>query len=150
MSARARMSWGTGVLIAFGLFGAGLAVMIWIALSNPTDLVSDDYYQRGLRHEGRIQSARRADAGDPVTMTGATGSVTIAIPAGARTGDVSGTVTLYRPSDRSMDFNLPLSLDSTGVMRIESTRLYPGLWTVQVEWTAYGVEYYEESKLVLN
>jgi hypothetical protein len=35
-------------------------------------------------------------------------------------------------------------------MRIESPRLQPGLWTVKVDWTAGGVAYYDEVKLVLN
>jgi nitrogen fixation protein FixH len=150
MSETRRMSWSTGILIAFALFGAGLGVMIWIALSSPTDLVSDDYYQRGLAYEGRIQSTRRADAGEPVEIKGKAGGVTIAIPGSARTGEAQGTVTLYRPSDRTMDFTQALSLDSAGVMRIESSRLQPGLWKVQVDWMAGGVAYYEEAKLVLN
>lgn len=145
------VNWGTGIMIAFGVFGVGLAVMIWIALSSPTDLVADDYYQRGLEYEGRIQSIQRArSTGGPMTVTGAIGRVTVTLPEAARTGGVTGTVTLYRPSDRMMDFAEPLRLDSAGVMRIESPRLQPGLWTVKVEWAAGGVAYYEEAKLVLN
>lgn len=143
-------NWGTGIVIAFGVFGTGLAVMIWIALSSPTDLVAEDYYQRGLEYEGRIQSIQRTEsAGSPMTVAGATGGVTIVVPRAAQPGGVRGTVTLYRPSDRAMDFDAPLSLDSSGRMRIESPRLQPGLWTVKVAWVAGGVAYYEEAKLVL-
>ena len=79
------VNWGTGIMIAFGIFGVGLAVMIWIALSSPTDLVADDYYQRGLEYEGRIQSIQRArSTGGPMTVTGAIGRVTIALPEAAR------------------------------------------------------------------
>lgn len=151
MSTARKLNWGTGIVIAFVVFGVGLAVMILVALSSPTDLVADDYYQRGLEYEGRIQSIRRAEsAGSPMTVTGATGRLTISLPELARTGQVRGTVTLYRPSDRAMDFAEPLNLDSAGTMRIESRRLLPGLWTVKVDWVADGTEYYEESKLVLN
>jgi nitrogen fixation protein FixH len=145
------LNWGTGIVIAFGIFGVGLAVMIWIALSSPTDLVADDYYQRGLEYEGRIQSIQRArSSGALMTVNGTTGGVTIMIPGVTRFGEVHGTVTLYRPSDRAMDFAAPLSLDSSGTMRIESPRLQPGLWTVKVEWLAGGTQYYEEAKVVLN
>jgi len=151
MSTARRLNWGTGILIAFAVFGVGLAVMIWIALSSPTDLVADDYYQRGLEYEGRIQSIRRAEAsGAMMTVSGATGGVTITLPGIDRPGDVRGTVTLYRPSDRALDFTAPLSLDSAGSMRMESQRLQPGLWTVKVDWLAAGVEYYDEAKIVLN
>jgi nitrogen fixation protein FixH len=151
MSAARTLNWGTGIVIAFGIFGAGLAVMIWIALSSPTDLVADDYYQRGLEYEGRIQSIQRArSSGALMTVNGTTGGVTIMIPGIAGSGEVNGTVTLYRPSDRAMDFAAPLSLDSSGTMRIASARLQPGLWTVKVDWVAGGVEYYEEAKVVLN
>jgi nitrogen fixation protein FixH len=151
MSAARTLNWGTGIVMAFGIFGVGLGVMIWIALSSPTDLVADDYYRAGLEYEGRIESMRRArSAGPAMTVIGTTGSVTIRLPGLARTGGVTGTVTMYRPSDRALDFATPLSLDSAGTMRIESPRLQPGLWTVQVDWVAGGVEYYDEAKLVLN
>lgn len=151
MSAARTVNWGTGIVIAFGIFGVALAVMIWIALSSPTDLVADDYYQRGLEYEGRIQSIQRArSSGALLTVDGRTGGVTIMIPGVARPVEVSGTVTLYRPSDRAMDFAAPLSLDSSGTMRIESPRLQPGLWTVKVEWLAGGAQHYEETKIVLN
>jgi len=144
-------NWGTGIVIAFGIFAAGLAAMIWIALSSPTDLVADDYYQHGLEYEGRIQSMQRAQsAGAAMTVNGRTGGVTMTLPGIARPADANGTVTLYRPSDRAMDFAVPLSLDTLGSMRIESPRLQPGLWTVKVDWIAGGVEYYEEAKVVLN
>lgn len=171
MSAPRRVSWGTGIAIAFGVFGVGLAVMIWIALSSPTDLVADDYYQRGLEYEGRIQSIRRAQtSGAAMTVRGTANEVVViipgvarsgAVPSGAasseggpsgnaRTGEVNGTVTFYRPSDRTMDFITPLVLDSTGTMRVQSPRLQPGLWMVKASWVAGGAEYYEEAKVVLN
>jgi nitrogen fixation protein FixH len=145
------MNWGTGIVVAFAVFGAGLAVMIWIALSHPTDLVADDYYQRGLEYEGRIQSIRRARvSGGEMTVAGAVGGVTITVPAAAATRAAQGTVTLYRPSDRALDFTEPLRLDSAGVMRIESRRLQPGLWTVKVEWASGADVFYDEAKIVLN
>jgi nitrogen fixation protein FixH len=148
MSARRTMNWGAGIVVAFAVFGAGLAVMIWIALSHPTDLVADDYYQRGLEYEGRIQSIRRARVlGGELRVEGAAGGVTIRVPAAAA---AQGTVTLYRPSDRSLDFAEPLRLDSAGVMRIQSRRLQPGLWTVKVEWASGAEVFYDEAKVVLN
>jgi len=151
MSTARTANWGAGIVIAFGIFGAGLAVMIWIALSSPTELVADDYYQRGLEYEGRIQSMQRAQsAGALMTVGGRTGGVTFTLPGIARPAEANGTVTLYRPSDRAMDFAIPLSLDTLGSMSIESARLQPGLWTVKVDWVAGGVEYYEEAKVVLN
>ena len=151
MSTSGRMSWGTGIVIAFGVFGFGLAAMLWIALSHPTDLVIDDYYERGLEYEPRIQSIERARlSGTAMAVTGAIGGVTIRLPEIVRPAEIQGTVTLYRPSDRAMDFAAPLRLDSTGLMRIESARLQPGLWTVKVQWLLDGAEYYEEAKIVLN
>jgi len=151
MSMARTANWGTGIVIAFGIFGVGLAAMIWIALSTPTDLVVDDYYQRGLEYEGRIQSMQRAQSvGAAMTVNGRTGGLTITLPGIARPAEANGTVRLYRPSDRAMDFATPLSLDALGSMSIESPRLQPGLWTVKADWVAGGVEYYEEVKVVLN
>jgi nitrogen fixation protein FixH len=111
----------------------------------------DDYYERGLEYETRIQSIQRArSAGTPMAVTGAIGGVTIQLPEIVRPGEIQGTVTLYRPSDRAMDFATPLRLDSAGLMRIESAQLQPGLWTVKVQWHVDGAEYYEEAKVVLN
>lgn len=143
-----RVSWGTGLVIAFVVFILGVAAMVLTSVFNPTELVADDYYQRGLDYEGRIESAKRARAaGDACTVRGEAGTITIQMPASLRG---PGTVTLYRPSDRSLDMSVPMAFDSSGTQVIASPRLYPGLWTAQLSWTAGGVEYYDETRLVLR
>jgi nitrogen fixation protein FixH len=58
---------------------------------------------------------------------------------------VTGTVTLYRPSDRTADRVVPLSLDAEGrqQIRVEGPAAH-GRWTVKLAWRAGQREFYRE------
>ncbi len=46
---------------------------------------------------------------------------------------IKGKVSLYRPSDKHLDFNLPISLSNTHLL-IPDKRLLDGRWDIKIAW----------------
>jgi nitrogen fixation protein FixH len=144
-------SWGTGVLVAFGLFLAGILGMVALSMSEDVQLVTDRYYDNELRYQDRIQAMERANGMvTRVHMEPGSGCVLVRFPRLGSPDDVDGQVTLYRPANRADDRTLPLVLDTVWTQRIPTRMLAPGLWRVQVQWRLHGEEYYAEHPLILQ
>jgi hypothetical protein len=150
-ASRGGWSWGTGLLVAFGLFLAGIVGMVAISMSEDVQLVTDRYYDNELRYQERIQAIERAnDMTKRVDVEHRPGFVLVQFPCLGSPDDVDGRVTLYRPANRADDRTLPLVLDTVWAQRIPTRTLAPGLWHVQVQWRLHGEEYYAEHPLILQ
>ena len=120
-------------------------------MSSPTDLVTDRYYERGIAYQDKITTLQRTAAREGrLTVTLDSESVRVVFP--HRTGVVplSGTILLYRPSDKSRDRSIPVFPDSSGSQRIPTAGLERGLWMVMVSWKEEGAEYYGEEQVMLR
>ena len=71
--------------------------------------------------------------------------ISLYFPPEIDTDKLTGKVSLYRPSNQSLDFDLPLVV-SNGSMLIPNARLLDGRWDIRVEWEYQGEEYlYKEA-----
>ena len=103
MSTQTDNRWAIGLIVAFVIFGAGLTVMVVASVTRNIDLVTDDYYEKGLKHEQRIQTLRRTQAlEEQVSVVPAEGAIALSFPDQFSPALVKGEVLLYRPSDRRM------------------------------------------------
>jgi len=147
---RGGRSWGTGVLVSFGFFLAGILSMVAISMSEDVQLVTERYYDNELRYQDRIQATERANGmATRVSMELQPGVVLIRFPRLGVPDDVHGRVTLYRPANHGEDRTLPLVLDTLWTQSIATRVLAHGLWRVQVQWRLHGEEYYAEQPLIL-
>jgi len=53
---------------------------------------------------------------------------------------ISGTVSLYRPSNKHLDFDLPISLSNAHLL-IPDKRLLDGRWDISIRWSYEGKDY---------
>lgn len=111
------------------------------------DLVRPDYYEQDLRHGEQMAAERRAQAlVRPVAVEPtADRRVAVTLPDPA----VTGTITLFRPSDSKLDRALPLAPDAEGRQIVPDIPLLAGLWRVQVDWMQAGERYYHEARVVI-
>ena len=47
---------------------------------------------------------------------------------------IEGTVFLYRPSNKQLDFEIPISLSNYNLL-IPDKRMLDGRWNIKVDWT---------------
>lgn len=142
-----RLNWGTGIAIFYGLFAAATVGFAVFAMDQKVDLVSDDYYQRALDHDRRMEAATNAAAlGTAFQMGAGDGGRALTLSWSAARPD-GGTVTLYRPSDASADRSFRISPDAAGHQRLSLAGLPAGHWVVQVQWQSGGREYFIEQPM---
>lgn len=146
-----KFNWGTGILLAIMIFFAGMALMLVIAMRHGSDLVADNYYERELAYQHRIESRRRAvDAGGALSIVSSGDTLVLTFSPSVLAPETNGTIHLYRPSDKRMDTDAPMAVDHQGVQRIATTRLAHGLWKIQAEWNTRAGAYYAEQPVVIQ
>jgi nitrogen fixation protein FixH len=144
-----KLHWGTGVVVVFVLFVAGILSLVFMAMSRDVDLVTDHPYDKGLSYRDRIAALERTAAlkERPIVTAGREGFIVrfpSTLPAGA-----DGTISLYRPDDRSRDRAIPVAPDSPGTQIVHVDSLDRGLWRVAVAWRQESLDYYVEQPLML-
>ena len=60
---------------------------------------------------------------------------------------ISGIVSLYRPSNKHLDTNFPISLSKTHLL-IPDNRLVDGRWDISINWEYEGNSFLHKQKLV--
>jgi hypothetical protein len=151
MRRRMRMNWGAAIAAVYITFAGATAAFVAFAIGRPVELVSADYYEQSLKHDTHMQAIANADAlGSAVAVVAMEDASAIEIVMPAEHGrGATGTVTLYRPSDRTADRVVPLSLDAHGHQRIAVHREPRGRWVVKLAWRAAEQDFYREQAVVL-
>lgn len=148
-----RNFWPLGIVLAFGVFIAGTALLIALASSQKTDLVSADYYEREIRFQSQIDRVERTRAlGSQVAVEYDSNSrrIRIAVPAAHARASLAGQIELYRPSAAGLDRKLNFKPDATGVQSLDAAQLAPGLWKVRVSWTVEDEDYFIDREFVIG
>jgi nitrogen fixation protein FixH len=146
-----KLHWGTGIVIAFLLFAAGILVMVYVSMNREVDLVADDYYQQELRHQDHIESARRTNVlAERPKISLSNAVLALKLPRELAASHASGVLTFYRPADRKRDFIVPLKLDSTGTQFVQTSSLQKGLWRLKVRWSVKNESYYHEEPIIIQ
>jgi hypothetical protein len=103
-----KINWGTGIVIAFALFMAFILYFVVEVQSNSkydNDLVVEEYYKHDAqfgKEMERIQNAQDLPEKPKVELT--TQGAKITFPAAFVPTKIKGKVSLYRPSNKKMDF----------------------------------------------
>ncbi|TRX41389.1 FixH family protein [Flavobacterium restrictum] len=139
-----KINWGTSIVIAFALFMTFILYFVIKVQSDSkynNDLVVEEYYKHDV-HFGdemvRIQNAH--DLVQKPIITANSSGITIVFPETFSPEKVKGTVSLYRPSNKKLDFEVPISL-SNPTLLIPKTNLVGGRWDINMEWKYAGKAY---------
>ena len=109
-----KFNWGTGVVIAFALFMSFILYFVFKVQSNSkydNELVVEEYYKHDA-HFGdemvRVQNAHDLTQKPAIKYTSK--GVLITFPEVFTPNEIKGNVSLYRPSNKKLDFEVPISL----------------------------------------
>ena len=141
-----KISWPWGIVGFFVLFIGGIGTCIAIAVNHNEGLVSKDYYEQEIRYQQRIDAIKRTQEHGVIPLIAydaATPAMTIRYAAPAAIQAATGTITLYRASDASLDRTVPFAPDTTGAQIIPGA-LAKGAWRVKLEWWKDGQPFYLE------
>lgn len=139
-----KINWGTSIVIAFGLFITFILFFVFKVQSNSkydNELVVEEYYKHDAKFGDemeRVQNAQNLFQKPSISNT--SGEIYIVFPDTFIPKNISGKVSLYRPSNKKMDFEIPISL-TTSTLTIPKNRLVGGRWNINMEWQYDGKLY---------
>ena len=147
-----KINWGTGIVIAFGLFIIFILSFVYKVQSNQkydNELVTKDYYKKEALVQGDIEKQENANAlTNKVTIEKTAEGMKIQFPVDFDYSKINGKVSLYRPSSQKLDFEIPISLSSPHLL-IPKSSLAGGLWDISITWNYDGVEYLNKDSFKL-
>ena len=74
--------------------------------------------------------------------------LTIEFPNDLVANDINGTVFLYRPSNKKLDIEIPLSI-SSNILFLPKKDLAGGRWNIYIDFTHQGTAYLVKKEIML-
>jgi nitrogen fixation protein FixH len=145
-----KLNWGTSIVIAFVLFIGFIMVMVVQMMSKDElahDLVVESYYQKELTFQEDLNSAQNAaDLENQVEIDLIREGLQITFPAEFQSADLNGELYLYRPSDKALDFTVPLQVENNSYL-LPRALLKGGKWEVNLKFNHEGESYFIQQKI---
>ena len=149
-----KINWGVGIVIAFGLFITFILYFVVMVQSDSkydNDLVVEEYYKHDAKfgdEMARIQNAE--DLAQKPTINVVSNGVEIVFPKIFVPKNIKGKVSLYRPSNKKLDFQIPISLSDATTLLIPIKSLVRARWDVNMEWQYDGKSYLSKETIYIN
>ncbi len=145
-----KLNWGTSIVIAFVAF---ISFILFFVVRMNTDyradhdLVTEDYYKATLEYQEEINAEQNANTNAQLKVEKTSEGVVLTFPENLEPKTIKGTVSLYRPSNKNLDFDVSISL-SKPYLLIPDNRLLDGRWDIKVAWEYEGEMYLHKESLV--
>lgn len=144
-----KVNWGTGIVVALALF---MSFILYLVITMTTDkaynhdMVVEEYYKEELAYQEEIDAEENSNAlSEKIISKKVVNGWLITFPKEIQDDKIKGTVFLYRPSNKQLDFDFPIVLSGSNLL-IPDESLLDGRWNITVDWEYGGKSYlYKES-----
>lgn len=145
-----KINWGTAIVISFIAFISFiLFFVIKMSLDSHAnhDLVTEEYYKAELGYQKEIDAELNAKVNEvTLTVQKNENGLLITFPKNLEYKNISGIVSLYRPSNKHLDLDLALNLSNSNLL-IPDKRLLDGRWDIKVFWEYQNQKYMHKQSL---
>tara|TARA_R110002051_G_scaffold99857_1_gene170234 strand:+ start:42487 stop:42933 length:447 start_codon:yes stop_codon:yes gene_type:complete len=145
-----KINWGTGIVIALALFIS--FILFFVIRMNMDDksnhdLVTEEYYKQELTFQKDLDAQNNAiNTNNNLTVEKTPEGLLVTFPENLEFEKVKGTVSLYRPSNKQLDFDFPISLSNTNLL-VPDKRLLDGRWDIKVSWNYKDEEFLSKKSI---
>ena len=138
-----KMNWGTGMVLVLAAFICFIMFFVITMISSKDqDLVVEDYYKAELHYQQDIDAEENALALEKnVYVLNKNGSWNVILPTTFDLKEIKGSLKLYRPSNKVLDFSIPLDNLKSHEIIIPNEKMIGGRWNIIVDWTYENKEY---------
>ena len=148
-----KIGWGTSIVIAIALFMSFILYFVIKVQSDSkydNDLVVEEYYKKdALYGEDYIKMQNAADLVEKPMVIQTKDSVEVKFPSSMNLQEIKGTVSFYRPSNKKLDFQVPISLSKPSLL-IPKTNLVGGRWDIYIDWDYQSKSYKMKETIYIN
>ncbi|MDP2060657.1 MAG: FixH family protein [Flavobacteriaceae bacterium] len=142
-----KINWGTAIVIVFVCFATFILTFVFLATTQKKydhELVTQNYYEQEIHLQNDIDSQNLSNKLNyNLEISTSNKGILIHFPGQTSFHKITGIVSLYRPSDQHLDFEIPISLSSSQML-IPDEVLAGGRWDIKVRWQ------YENQKLLFK
>lgn len=143
------MNWGYKIMIVYGVFVAGILLLVFQSSKQNNDLVTTDYYAKELVYQQQIDATKHAAAlPKPVRIQNDLNNVIIRFPENFAGKEITGDLKLYYPADESKDQSKRFTCNNNEVL-LPIGKNNKGMHYVLLHFQCEGKDYYVEQKLIL-
>lgn len=146
-----KINWGTGIVIAIVAFISFIMFMVITMITDKGyehDLVTEKYYQKELTYQKKLDAEKNVkELLEPVRVKKTVQGFNIIFPKSFNSEKIKGKVFLYRPSNKALDFEMPISAMNSQFL-VPEKRLLGGRWNIDVSFTYKNKEYLHKQELL--
>lgn len=139
-----KLNWGTAIVIAMISFIVFILTFVYrsaVMDEYQHELVSEDYYGDELHYQEEIDKVNNASKLEvDVELIRIDDGIVLRFPKGMESQKISGTLSLQRPSNKSLDLNIPIELSGHDLL-VPDQKLASGKYIVVVDWKYEKSEY---------
>ena len=144
------ISWGTKIAVLYSSFVLMIGVMVYVCVNQQVDLVSDDYYERELAFQDKINEMNNANSlPEKITHTIFASEIQLQFPSLFKGQKVQGEIYFFRPSDKSKDVKMNVNLNDNMQQVIDLISLSKGMYKMQINWSTNEKKYFSEEVIVI-
>jgi hypothetical protein len=140
-------------VIAIALFMSFILYFVIKVQSNSkydNELVVEEYYKHDALFSEEMQRIQNShDLAQKPIFTKTADGITIGFPSVFTPDKITGKVSLYRPSNKKLDFDMSISL-SNPTLLIPKSRLVGGQWDIIMEWQYEGKKYLTKEPIYIQ
>lgn len=148
-----KINWGTSIVIAFALFITFILYFVVQVQSNSkydNDLVVEEYYKHDAHFGDEMNRIRNADnLNQKPIISILENGISVVFPKEFLPNKIKGNVSLYRPSNKKLDFDTPISM-SNPTLLIPKSSLVGGRWDINIDWQYEGKSYLTKETIYIN
>jgi hypothetical protein len=143
------MNWGYKIAAVYLGFVLFMGFMVYMCLQQKDiNLVSPNYYQNEIVYQKIIDkknNALKLSSAVKINYSESYDSVELKFP--TESANSIAEATFYRPDDAKKDYTVKLNLINKSTEIVSVKGLSKGNWTLKLNWSKDGVEFYQENKI---
>lgn len=146
-----KFNWGHGLTTFIALGIIGILTLVYFTTRERIDLVTEDYYPKELKYEDQIAKIKNYQAlKEKITLEESDVLWMHFPPMVQVSADISGTIHIYRPSDKDKDMTFPVSLNEDFKQVLPMKGLPRGKYEISVDWQANDQAYFYKQTYFLS
>jgi nitrogen fixation protein FixH len=145
-----KINWGAGIVLAiigFVSFILFLVITMSTDKAYSHDLVTEEYYKTELDFQQQLEKESNAqNLSKNISIEKTSEGLVIHFPEELDPSQINGKMFLYRPSNKQLDSEFPLSLSSHQLL-VPDNRLVGGRWNILIDWTEGKEAYFYKEEI---
>jgi hypothetical protein len=146
-----KFNWGVGIAIFYVAFVLATLGTVIFSTFQRTDLVEDNYYEKELKYQEKIESQfRTKELEFPLELIQGASTIAVKFPEYFKNQNIKGVYHFYKPSNSSYDKKITIALNDDSFQTIDTRNFQKGFWRLKIDWMAGDSAYYMEKTININ